>query len=276
MRHLLQLLLGVILVSFSACSEFSRLQKSTDTQEKFAGAQKYYDKKDYYRASVLLDEVIPVLRGTDQAEKAHYLFAWSHYKMRMMSLSSYYFKHFTETFPRSVFAEEANYMYCLSLYEDSPSYTLDQTNSLSAIDAFQNFLMHYPNYAQKDKVNEMVDKLRGKLEKKGFESARLYQKMGDFKAAILAFENFKNEFPDSPLQEEAAYHKFETAFDYANNSVEHKKLERFQASLIHYQKFVDSWPNSRLLRSAERMFETATNKIEKLSKQPIQAHAPIN
>ncbi|WP_414524146.1 outer membrane protein assembly factor BamD, partial [Umezakia ovalisporum] len=115
MRLFYGIFIGIMVFAFSSCSEFSRLQKSTDTQEKFAGAQKYYDKKDFYRSSVLLDEVIPVLRGTDQAEKAHYLFAWCHYKMRMLSLSSYYFKHFTETFPRSVFAEEANYMYCLSL-----------------------------------------------------------------------------------------------------------------------------------------------------------------
>jgi outer membrane protein assembly factor BamD len=85
----------LLLLGFTQCSKFSKLQKSQDVQEKYAGAVEFYDSKQYYKASVLLEEVIPLLRGSTQAEKAQFLFAWCHYKMRMLGTASYYFKNFT-------------------------------------------------------------------------------------------------------------------------------------------------------------------------------------
>ena len=59
-----------LLLTAASCSNYQKLLKSNDVQQKYAAAVKYYEKGDYYRASELLDAVTPLLTGTEQAEDA--------------------------------------------------------------------------------------------------------------------------------------------------------------------------------------------------------------
>jgi outer membrane protein assembly factor BamD len=72
-------LLVLVFVALGACSKFSKLQKSGDVNEKYAGAVDYYNKKDYFRAGTLLDEIIPLMKGTENYERAQLYFAYCKY-----------------------------------------------------------------------------------------------------------------------------------------------------------------------------------------------------
>ncbi|MES2388389.1 MAG: outer membrane protein assembly factor BamD [Bacteroidota bacterium] len=247
----------LLLLVATGCSEFRRLQKSTDVEEKFAGAVKYYELKDYYKAAILLEEIIPLLKGTDQAEIAQFYYAYCHYHQKQLTLAAYYFKSFYETFPRSKYAEEASYMYCISLFEDSPKYNLDQTNTYSALEAISNFLMLYPESPNKEKCHQLIDELNRKLEVKAFMNARLYYDKDDYKAALVVLENFRKEYPTSDMAEEATFLKVATQYNYAKNSVLHKQRERYAAVADYYQAFIDRYPKSKFSRQAENIYSSA-------------------
>jgi hypothetical protein len=83
------LFLGLVL--FASCSKFSKLQKSDDLELKKQGAYNYYDKKDYFRASQLLEELVPLLKGTQDAEKAEFLYAMCQYEVRLLESAAFYF-----------------------------------------------------------------------------------------------------------------------------------------------------------------------------------------
>ncbi|MCU0430303.1 MAG: outer membrane protein assembly factor BamD [Cytophagaceae bacterium] len=251
MKRLILLFASILLLS---CSDFQRLQKSENPTEKLEGAIAYYEKKDFYRAGLLLDEVLPLVRGTDLAEKASYYIAWCHYQQDEFVLSTYYFKDFYLTFPRSQYTEEATFMHGKSLYRDSPYYNLDQTNSEEALKYLQEYVNKYPEGKFIDETNKLVDELLGKIRKKTYENSILYWKTGNYKAAVSALGSFLNTYPDSEYTEEVAYKRLESQYLLAKNSIASKQKQRYYEAIEIYYTFVDKYPKSTFISKAEEIF----------------------
>ena len=253
-------LLGLLL--FSACSHFEAIRRNPDVKKKHAAALKYYEKKDYYRAGLLLEDVIPLIKGTAEAEDAQFKYAYCQYYQGLLELSAFHFNKFYETFARSPHAQEARYMYAYSLYEDSPDYYLDQTNTYKAVDALQAFINAYPESEFTEKSQRLLAELRKKLEKKAYEQSRLFYRIQDnHKAAVVTFNNFQKSYPDSDYSEEIAFRKLEAAYDLAFKSTEAKQKERYQTAIEYYEVFIDKYPNSRFVRQAESIFIASTKAL---------------
>ena len=68
-----------LLVFYVGCTEFKRIQKSDDWKLKYDAALDYYEKKDYYRAIILFDQINPYIRGSAEAELVQFYYAYAHY-----------------------------------------------------------------------------------------------------------------------------------------------------------------------------------------------------
>jgi outer membrane protein assembly factor BamD len=252
----------VISCGYYSCTNFALVQKSDNVDFKYKSAVKYYQTKQYSKAATLFEELNPILKGQADAEKAQYYYAYCQYYMNQLVLSAYYFKKFYESFPRSEFAEEAYYMHCISLYEDSPQYELDQTNTHQAIDAIQIFLERFPKTRYLEDCNKIVDKLLYKLELKAYSQAKLLHRMRDYRASIVMFENMIKDFPSSKYLEEAYFLKVEAQYNFANISIDTKKKERYQTAIDFYYYFIDKYPTSKYLKDAEKIYENIQIKMQ--------------
>jgi outer membrane protein assembly factor BamD len=154
-------------------------------------------------------------------------------------------------------------MYAYSLYEASPNPHLDQTSSIESMAAMQEFLNRYPNSKFKDKAVEVIFTTQAKLEKKGFENAYQYFKMRGYKAAIVALNNFKDNFPDSKYVEETLYLVIVSEYRLAQQSIPSKQVERYKAVVEHYKEFVDKYPQSEFLKEAEKLYADGLVKLSK-------------
>ena len=258
--------LHILLITFlfaSACSKFNKLQKSDNIQARYQGGVMYYEKKDYQRAGILFEELIPLMKGSAEAEKVNLSYSYCQFYMKQYVLAAYYFKRFAETFPRSAQVEEALYMHVKALYADVPEYSLDQTNTYDALNSIQDFFRKYPRSQYADELNQIVDVLRGKLEKKAYEQAKLFYKVGDYKAAVVALENFKKEFPGSVHNEEFTFLKLKAQFQLSEISIETKRVERYTQAIDFYHVFVDQYPSSKYLKEAEELYSESQNYIQK-------------
>ena len=112
----------------------------------------------------------------------------------------------------------------------------------------------------------MYDDLSAKLDKKAFESARLYYKVRNYKSAVVALTNFLRENASSPFSEEASYLRIDAQYRYALDSVPNKQQERFTEAVDFYQAFIDQYPDSRFLRSAEQVYTSTQSELEKIKK----------
>lgn len=255
----------VVGLALSSC-KFQRILKNDDWRVRYKAAISYYESGNFSKAGILLEELIPILKGSPEGEKAQFYFAYCNYEQGQYLLSSHYFKTFFETYNRSEFAEEAYYMYAYSLYADSPPVYLDQSSSNTAIDAFQEFLNRYPQSKYAVQGNNLIKELRIKLEDKAFTTAKLYYKLQRFQAAVIAFENFEKDFPDSRLQEEAAFLRISAQYDLADKSYEYKKKERYEKLVKYYQAFVDKYAQSSYIKEAEVLFDKSQKELQRIAR----------
>ncbi len=258
-------LLGLLL-TFTGCSNYQKLLKSDNLDKKYEAALAYYEKEDYTRANELLKQVAPLLTGRPEAERANFVYAHTFFMQGDYILSSFHFKTFYETYQRSDLAEQAMFLYAKAQYYQSPSHEQDQQSTLTALEALQEFGVRYPESEYLAEANSLVEELYKKLDKKAFESARLYYSLRYYKAAVVAFTNFQREYPSSPYSDEAGYLKIDAQYKFASESVASKQAERYREAIEFYETFIDRYPESRFLRSAEQVYSRALEDLEKINK----------
>lgn len=191
------LIFGSLLMTMACKSEFEKLRATGDPETLYEKAFEFYEAEDYLKSQTLFELVISNLRGKVEAEKVYYYYAYTHYKLNKFVLASYYFKNFSNTFPNSEFREESDFMSAYSNYRLSPTYRLDQTYTLKAIDGFQLFANTYPNSERVSECNDLIDEMRKKLEVKAYSEAELYFNLQQYQSATHSFENLLKDFPDT-------------------------------------------------------------------------------
>jgi len=257
-------LLFILMLSLS-CSKYQKILKSSDVDLKYEAAQKYYDEGKYDRAIPLLEELIPLLRGTDRAEKVYFLYAYSNYQSNLLYAAAYHFKKFATTYPTSKHVEEMLFMHGYSQYLLSPIPELDQTETYNAINSLQIFINTFPEHNLVDSSNVLMDKLRVKLETKSYQNAKQYFKIQDYKASIVALGNHIKDYPDTKHIEELNFLILKSHYLLAVNSIKEKKLERIGNTIEAYYNFADSFGESKYLKEAQNIYskmEEEQNKIK--------------
>ena len=261
-RHLSILLLIITLAS--SCSNYNRVMKGNDLDAKFDMALRLYNKGNYFKALPVLEELIAVYRGTKKAEKTYYYYAYTNYKIGDYSSAAYDFENFVKTFPSSEFAEECAYMQAYCFFQDSPIYSLDQSNTYKAIVQLQLFIDRYPLSERVQQCNKLIDQLENKLETKAYENARMYYNMDDYKSAIAAFRNLLTDYPSSPHREEVMFMLIKAQFNLAQNSIEEKRFARMNEALTFYGEFSSNFPSSDFKKEADGLASVIRVNIEKL------------
>ncbi|TFV93354.1 outer membrane protein assembly factor BamD [Algoriphagus kandeliae] len=265
--------ISLIILTFTSllysCGPFAKLEKSTNWEELYEGANKYYQEGEYNKAIILYDKVLPIIRGSEKAELADYNYAYCHFKTKRYIESAGYFNNFYRTYNRSPLAEEALFMHAYSLYLDSPDFNLDQQSSQEAVAAIQQFVTRYPGSDSYERALEMLEDLETRFERKAYEESQMYYRLkdglfpGDFyRACIVNFQNFAKDFPESKYNEELAYKLVEVSTGYAVNSVFSKKEERLNDVFTYALNFYRRYPDSKFTAEVKSYEAEAREELE--------------
>ena len=261
----LTLLTGVIALIFftlgSCKSKYEKLRASNDNAKKYAEAIKLYNKKDYSKALGLFEPLVTRYRGQEQAEDLYYYYAYTNYKLRDYTSARYHFKQFADTYPSSARAEECRFMAAYCYYLDSPIFSLDQTNTNSAIDAMQLFINLYPKSDRVAEASKLIQNLRDKLEEKSFANSKLYLTIEDYQAAVISFGNTLRDYPDTKYAEEIEFLTIKAQYLYAEHSREDTQEERFNLAITFAKQFIDKYPTSKYSREANNYLKDSNTGI---------------
>jgi len=266
----------LVILSFASCTEFRKIQKSDDWKVKYDAAMEYYENSDYYRSITLFEEILPLIRGREEGEESQFYYAYAHYKDKSYLLAAHYFKSFAETYSRSDHALEAQYMHAYSLYVSSPIYNLDQTSTMEAIVTMQSFINRNSSSEYVQQATDIINELQVKLETKAYYSAKQYHKIGYMKSALIAFDNFSKDYPDSKYNEELQFLKIETKFDLAQQSIPAMRKERLGEVIEYYEDFVDEYPTSDYTNTAQRYYDQAIDNLGKIVDIQTRVDSQIN
>ena len=258
----------LVAVFFGSCSDYQKVLKNTDVKAKYDLAQKYYDEGDFKRSNRLFEQIAPKYIGKPQGERVMFFYANTYFQRKEYNAASYQFERFIKSYPKSDKVVEASFLGAKSLFNQSPEYSLDQTNTDKALAKLQIFINAHPESEFFAEANEMAQNLTTKKEKKAFEIAKQFTKLGEFhsleysKSAIASFDNFIRDYPGSVYFEEAYFRRFLASGNLAFNSFERVKKERLQSAQEAYKLYREKFPETKYAKKAEGMMERVQKELE--------------
>ena len=262
---LITFILSLLLTS--CAQEYNQVYKSTDHTYKYEYAKECFAKGKYSFAVPLLQDLVTIQKGTDNAQECLYMLAMAEYGLRDYQAASEAFKKYYQTYPNGEYAEMASFYIGQSLYEGTPEPRLDQTPTVAAIAAFQDYLDLYPNGKMKGTAQQRLFALQDKLIRKEYLNAKLYYNLGsyfgncgndggnNYEACIIRAQNALNDFPYSSLREDFAILVMKGKYELAQMSVEEKKVQRYQDAEDECYGFINEYPDSKERSTAEKYIE---------------------
>ena len=258
----------------SSCGEYNKVLKSTDYEYKYEAAKAYFAKGQNSRAATILEELIPIMKGTSNGEESLYMLAMTHYNQGDFVTASHYFNTYYTTYPRGTYTELARFHSGKALYLDTPEPRLDQSSTYKAIDELQMFLEYFPTSNRRDIAQNMIFELQDKLVEKEYLSAKLYYDLGSYTgntvysstgnnylAAVVTAQNILREYPYTQRREDLSILILRAKYDMAKESVLEKKAERMRETIDEYYAFKNEFPDSKYMKEVEAIFKDASKYV---------------
>ncbi len=264
------LLLAVSLavsMTVSCKTQFDMMLSSNDVPAKYKMAFDLFDAGKYSKAASMFESLKIAVRGTAQQDTVEYYTAYSHYCYGDMTAAEQAFESFVNTFPRSPFTDKARFMYLDCLYNATYRYELDQTPTYKALAAITEYLVDYPDNDYVPQCHAMIEDLEDRLDRKEYESAKLYYTIEDYKAAHYALRLVLKEDAENIYREDIMYYMAMAAFKYAQNSVPEKQRDRYMTFTDDYFSFVSEFPESAYRKELDGLAARAQHFLDKDKKQ---------
>lgn len=255
-------------------SEFSTVLKSTDRDFKYEYAKQCFAQGKFGNAITLLSEVVTAQKGRQNAQESLYMLAMAQYCNRDYEAASATFRKYFQSYPKGDFAEQASFYVGQSLFESMPDPRLDQSSTVGAINAYQNFMDYFPESSLREEAQKRLFILQDNLVMKEYLSAELYYNLGgyfgninsntesNYESCIITAENALKTYPYTSLREKFSVLIMKSKFELAQNSSEEKRLERYRDAEDECYGFLNEFPESENCKTAEK-FIAKCKKITK-------------
>ncbi len=247
--------------SLLACkSSYELLLEGNDTDAKYDAAFDYFNQGKYTKAAQLFESIAVITNGTARDDTVQYYWGLSNYRAKDYYTAETNFLNFMTNFPRSPFAENAEFLRLDCLFRETLRYELDQTPTYKCITAISEYLISHPDSEYRSVCDHMMDDLQERLDRKAYENAYLYYKMEDYKAARVALRNVLKEDADNRYREDILFYSAMASYNYAAMSVKSKQKERFLLFYDDYLNFVGEYPESSRRGELDKLYKKTKEK----------------
>ena len=263
MRKFFPIIIVSAMLLTGCANEFNQVYKTSDYSYKYEYAKECFMKGKYTRAVTLLQDLVTLQKGTDNAQESLYMLAMAQYLGKDYESAAATFKKYYSSYPKGVYAEMAQYYIGQSLYMSTPEPRLDQSQTVAAISAFQDYLDLFPDAKYKETAQNRLFALQDKLVQKEFYSAQLYYDLGqyfgnctnggnNYETCIITAQNALKDYPYTSMREKFALLIMKSKYELAQQSIEEKKFERFQDAEDECYGFINEYPDSKSKSLAEK------------------------
>lgn len=271
-KNIFILLCAAVMLS-SCAAEFNRVYKSPDYDYKYEYAKECFARGKFTNAITLLQELVTIQKGTDNGQECLYMLGMAEYCNRDYESASNTFKKYFSSYPKGIYAEQASYYVGQALYQSTPEPRLDQTPTIGAINAYQQFLDYYPDSKLRSQAQKRLFELQDKLVQKEYLSTKLYYDLGNYfgnctsggsnyEACIITAQNALKTYPYTNMREDFAILIMKSKFELAQQSIEGKQIDRYRDAEDECYGFINEYPESKEKATAERYIQ----KCKKITK----------
>ncbi|MBO6574796.1 MAG: outer membrane protein assembly factor BamD [Rhodothermales bacterium] len=259
-QRLTTLLLIVIL---AGCAGSRRLSYDGPEDAYNKGVERM-EAEDYERAAEFFQGVFDFGRTHEWAADAQIALARAYRANGEYLLAANEFTRFTQIYRADPRVPDAAYELAMTYYDRSPRWSLDQTDTGRAITQFELFMTRYPNHPLFFEGQARIEELRGKLARKRYESGNQYATRGYNEAAALTFESVFDDYYDTEWADDALVAAARSYIAFADQSIPARRPERLQLAIDAYERLIQIFPDSPLIKEGEEVFRSATDRLRQL------------
>ena len=247
-----------VILSLTACGS-GKNEELKPVEVRFETGKEYYDKGKYHKAIAELKFVTFNAPGSEIGDDAQFYLANAHFELKEYIVAISEYDRLLRIHPESPFLEEGEYKRALCFDIMSPSSHHDQTNTLKALDAYQEYIENWPESEYKVKAESRLDLLRFKLAKKLFDNGRQYQKLGECQSSAIYMRQLLEKYYDSGLAPEARWRLAECEM----------KLKNWGSALEVLAEILRRNEDAEFVKKARKAIRQVNAKVQENSDQAL-------
>ncbi len=258
------IIFSLALLLTGCAQEFNRVYKSPDNAYKYEYAKQCFAMGKFSQAATLLQELVTLQKGRVSAQESLYMLGMAQYCNRDFEAASATFRKYYQSYPKGDFAEQASFYTGQSLFQSMPDPRLDQSATIGAINAYQQFLDIFPDSPMREKAQQRLFTLQDNLVMKEYLSAELYFNLGgyfgninsntesNYESCIITAQNALKAYPFSSMREKFSVLIMKSKYELAENSSEEKRMERYRDAEDECYGFINEFPESEECKTAQK------------------------
>jgi outer membrane protein assembly factor BamD (BamD/ComL family) len=189
------------------------------------------------------------------------------------------FNRLIMNYPSSVYFAHAIFMKAVCAFESTPKhYGLDQTDLVSAIKQFEDFLIDFPESQLHEDARAYLLIARTRMAKKTYETGIVYSRKRALEAAKIYFQKVIDDYTDTEFAPKASFLYAESEFRLSHYDQARQKFEDFTIVFPRHE-WADK-ASQRIIEAAFKSGEAAFKKgdyaLAEQKFQTFQADYPNN
>ena len=251
---LLLSLVSVGLLHF-ACGGAMKLNELS-SDEMFKLGKVKYDSGKYLSAIEAFQTLVYNYPGESVVDTAQYFLALSYFANKDHQIAQVEFNRLLLNYPSSAYAVHAQFMRAVCYFEGTPKhYGLDQTDLVTAIEQFEDFLIDHPESELVPDCRVYLVTARTRLARKYYESGTVYLRINAFKAAKSYFQKVIDDFTDTEYAAKASFQVAEVEYKQKN----YREAER------RFKNFLTVFPDHEWAEKADKRVEQSAFETGELA-----------
>jgi outer membrane protein assembly factor BamD len=259
-RRFVALSLLLVLVG---CSGAGRLRYD-GPEEAYQKGMARMEAGDFERAAEFFQGVFDFGRTHEWAANAQLELARAYRENGEYLLAANEYTRFTQIYRGDPRVPDAGYELAMTYFDRSPAYELDQTDTERAITQFELFMTRFPDHPLFFEAAARITDLRDKLAHKRFIAGTQYERRGYYEAAALTFKSVFDDYYDTDWADDALVGAIRAYVMYSDQSVVERRPERLQSAIDVYDRLLQIFPDSPVLKDAEELYLQASSRLEQL------------
>lgn len=174
-----------------------------DLSYRFEQGMEYFKNEKYLKSEIEFTKIIQNNPGSSLALDAQYYLAESVYFQNRYAEAEIEYDRLIRLSNDSEKIEQARYRSCECAFTSTNDYFFDQGYSAELLDKLQFFIEEYPDSQFGEQIISFMYKVRQRLARKEYETARLYLKLKEYDSARIYFQNVVDNYYDTDYADEA-------------------------------------------------------------------------
>ncbi len=255
-------LLLILLVGAAGCR--SKKGISIDPSEKGSDKKMYesalkYMKKDPEKSRLLFKEVAQLYPDSIYANKSKLGIGDAYFRERdsaSLIMAAAEYQEYVNLYPYSPDAVYAKYQIGLCYFQQVRKPERDQTNTFTAIKAFEGVIQQYPGTPEAEQAQKKIDGCRQNLARHYYLIGYYNFVMKSFSGAIARFKQVMDEYPDFAANDKLFYYTGKT----------YAAMKDYDSALSFFQRVVGSHAKSKYAKKSLRQISKISRLAEKSKK----------